>query len=79
MSNWMITAIFALGCVVVLYVGPRALASRTSHPLPPGPPGLPWIGNVIGINTGAPWITYAKWARTYGMLQHVQFHVIYSS
>jgi hypothetical protein len=79
MSDWTITVILALGCVVALYVGPRALGSRTSHPLLPGPPGLPWVGNVIRINTSAPWLTYAEWARTYGMLKRVQFHVIYST
>jgi hypothetical protein len=29
------------------------------------PSGLPWVGNVIGMNSGAPWVTYVEWARTY--------------
>lgn len=69
----------ALGCIVVAYTAKRAFASRTSYPLPPGPPGLPWVGNVIGIDAGAPWKTYAEWAQTYGGLQHVQFYIIYST
>lgn len=34
-------------------------------PLPPDPPGLPFIGNVIGFNTKVPWLTYAEWSNTY--------------
>ncbi|KAF8436532.1 cytochrome P450 [Boletus edulis BED1] len=59
---------FALGCLGVLYIWRRALRTRNPYPLPPGPPGLPWVGNVIGINQDAPWLTYAGWARTYGDL-----------
>ncbi|KAH0835878.1 cytochrome P450 [Lanmaoa asiatica] len=68
MSDWTTTGALALalGCVVVLDIGRRALVSQTSHALPPGPPGLPWVGNFFGIDATAPWKTYAKWARTYG-------------
>ncbi|KAI9453746.1 cytochrome P450 [Boletus coccyginus] len=41
----------------------------TSYPLPPGPPSLPWIGNVIGVNTSVPWVMYAEWARTYANIR----------
>ena len=64
------TAVVALGCIMIFYIARRALRYQHHHPLPPGPPGLPWIGNVIGINTSAPWVTYAEWARTYGRLQN---------
>ncbi|KAG9313615.1 cytochrome P450 [Chiua virens] len=57
----------ALGSIAVIYIGGRCLgSSRSSLPLPPGPPGVPWVGNVIGINTDAPWLTYREWAKTYG-------------
>ena len=71
MFLWMATGTLALLCIVVVYVGRRALGRRTAYPLPPGPPGLPWVGTIIGVNTNAPWLTYAEWARTYGSLQHV--------
>lgn len=77
MHDWTTTGALALGCVVFLYIGRRALGSRTSSLFPPGPPGLPWVGNVIGVNTDAPWLTYAEWARTYGKLQHVQLYVLH--
>ena len=79
MYDWPTAGTLALGCVAALYIGRRAFGSRTSHPLPPGPLGLPWVGNVIGLDTYAPWKTYAKWARTYGTLRHVLYCVIYST
>ncbi|KAG9313624.1 cytochrome P450 [Chiua virens] len=61
----------AFGCIVIIYMGGRCFrSSRSSLPLPPGPPGLPWVGNVIGINTKAPWLTYHQWAKTHGDLVH---------
>ena len=70
MIEWATTGALALGCFVALYIGRRvALGNRILHPLPPGPPGVPWVGNVIGIDTDAPWLTYAEWAKTYGSLQ----------
>ena len=78
MSDWTTTGALAIGSVAVLYLGRRVLGSRDTYPLPPGPPGLPWVGNVVGVDTDAPWKTYAEWAKTYGRLQHVQFHVLSS-
>lgn len=37
-----------------------------SHPLPPGPPPLPIIGNVLGISPEEPWASYTRWGKTYG-------------
>ncbi|KAG7087487.1 hypothetical protein E1B28_013449 [Marasmius oreades] len=49
----------------------RLLATRLRHtlPLPPGPKGLPVIGNVREVRAKRDkplWITYSDWARTYG-------------
>lgn len=78
MFDWTTTGTLALGCVAVLYIGQRALGNRVTYPFPPGPPGLPWVGNVIGVSRDAPWITYAEWARTYGRLRPVPIHVLHS-
>lgn len=59
----------ALACVVVLDIARRYLKSArpwSSYSLPPGPHGLPFIGNVVGVNPDAPWLTYAEWAKKYG-------------
>ncbi|KAH7906623.1 cytochrome P450, partial [Hygrophoropsis aurantiaca] len=38
----------------------------TNRSLPPGPPGLPLIGNVLSLDPAEPWKTYAKWGAKYG-------------
>ncbi|KAG2136036.1 cytochrome P450 [Suillus clintonianus] len=35
-------------------------------PLPPGPPPLPFVGNVVGIDTDHPWLAYSRWGNEYG-------------
>lgn len=70
MPDWTTASVLVLSSVLVLYLGRRlgALGRRTSHPLPPGPTGIPWVGNVIGVDASAPHLTYTEWAKTYGRL-----------
>ncbi|KAF9235573.1 cytochrome P450 [Melanogaster broomeanus] len=73
MSHWLAVCAIGFGCTVVLHIRLRYLKKQrhaTPYPLPPGPPGLPFIGNVVGINIDAPWLTYAEWAKTYGDIIH---------
>jgi hypothetical protein len=61
------TAAFA--CVVAVDAVRRRLKQArpfTPYPLPPGPPPLPIIGNIHGVNASAPWLTYAGWSKVYG-------------
>lgn len=37
-------------------------------PYPPGPKGLPLIGNIRDIPSRQEWLTYAKWSRDFGMV-----------
>lgn len=69
MLTWPTVYAATLGCVAVICIErylKNARSRSRPYPLPPGPPGLPWVGNVIGIDAGAPWLTYSKWAKTYG-------------
>lgn len=62
------TAAFA--CVVAGDAVRRRLKQTRScppYPLPPGPPPLPIIGNIYGVNASAPWLTYAEWSKVYGV------------
>ncbi len=59
--------VIALLLVIPFLIVYRRFARRAQH-LPPGPPGLPLIGNVRDIPSPQeyPWLTYHKWCREYG-------------
>nr|BAL05105.1 cytochrome P450 [Phanerodontia chrysosporium] len=55
--------------LAILFVFAIALpiySRRKRYRLPPGPRGLPIIGNILDIPAGREWLTYAKWSREYG-------------
>lgn len=43
----------------------RARRANRNFP-PPGPSGLPWVGNVFDIDVSQPWVTYQEWGNRYG-------------
>lgn len=43
------------------------LISRKTPSMPPGPRGLPLLGNVLNMPTTESWLVFAQWAKTYGM------------
>lgn len=46
---------------------------RARHRFPPGPRGLPIIGNIRDIPPMPTWVEYRKWTDTYGRLQqHIE-------
>ena len=51
-------------CLVAWYVARRS--KRGSYPLPPGPKGLPIIGNLLGMPTSDEWVTFGKWSKEFG-------------
>ena len=40
---------------------------RLKKYMPPGPPGLPWLGNVHQLGE-LPWYRFHEWKQRYGML-----------
>lgn len=39
---------------------------KQSTRLPPGPPGLPWLGNLFDIPSEREWVKYKEWSEQYG-------------
>ena len=41
--------------------------ARNLPPLPPGPKGIPILGNLFDMPTGKRWETFARWGEKWGM------------
>ncbi|KAG1845248.1 cytochrome P450 [Suillus tomentosus] len=70
------TLVLALALIAfVSFVVVQSLQKKRDtkkHPLPPGPPPLPFVGNVIGIDPDHPWLAYSRWATEYGEIVYTR-------
>lgn len=62
-----LSTVFSILVAIALFAS-CAAKRKSIRPLnfPPGPKGLPFFGSVLEINTSEPWLTFMKWAPTYG-------------
>ncbi|ETS76286.1 hypothetical protein PFICI_11673 [Pestalotiopsis fici W106-1] len=60
-----------LAVFVLLLVIRSRRPSRSSLPLPPGPPGVPLIGNVLQTPKETPWVHYYEWSKKYGPVMYL--------
>lgn len=69
--------LLALGATVVFtFVLSKVIAKKPSNtPLPPGPKGLPFIGNVADMPREHEWKKYAEWGRQFGMFKYFNLAV----
>ncbi|KIJ64047.1 hypothetical protein HYDPIDRAFT_112573 [Hydnomerulius pinastri MD-312] len=63
------TGLIGILAALLAVEGVRKIRRNANRPpLPPGPTPVPFIGNIIGMDVDAPYITYAEWAKMYGDL-----------
>ncbi|GJE84149.1 cytochrome P450 [Phanerochaete sordida] len=55
-----------LACFVLIGIALRVYSQRRRLRLPPGPKGLPILGNVFDIPPKHEWLAYERWGREYG-------------
>ncbi|KAH9831002.1 cytochrome P450 [Rhodofomes roseus] len=60
-----------LGCFFFAFVVYKLAYDRRGAPLPPGPRGLPVLGNALQVPTAFSWLKFTEWAKTYGDVIHV--------
>lgn len=58
--------LFYLSVLFLLFNYWRRLGRRSSLPYPPGPKGIPFIGNLRDLPSSHPWLHIANWKQTYG-------------
>lgn len=63
---WTYRSITAFG-VVFVFLAIFTYVRSPRRRLPPGPRGLPLLGNALDILQD-PWLTFGSWMKTYGML-----------
>ena len=60
-------------CLIVLaYFFLRNAATQSGSPLPPGPPAMPIIGNLLDMPRRSAWLAYKELSRRYGVSLNVQ-------
>ena len=53
--------------MISVWLAIRAIRGRADPPYPPGPKGLPILGNALDIDMNEPHLTYTEWGKTYGL------------
>ena len=64
-SSWAKYAALGMLLITALRFG-GLLPRRRKLPLPPGPPGLPLIGNALDVPAEESWWKYKEWSGQYG-------------
>ncbi|KAG9317635.1 cytochrome P450 [Chiua virens] len=55
-----------------LYFVNRIVTKKQLAPFPPGPKGLPLVGNIADMPSVKPWLTFTQWGQKYGDIAHAE-------
>jgi hypothetical protein len=58
---------YALIATVALYAAHTIRKVMRRRLMPPGPPGIPVLGNALQMPTTFPWLRFTEWKDLYGM------------
>lgn len=58
-NDWLLLTVFA-------YLLLRVVRRKTRLSSPPGPPGLPFVGNAYQIPSDRQWLKFDEWIKEYG-------------
>ncbi|KAG2077744.1 cytochrome P450 [Suillus decipiens] len=50
----------------------KQVFNRKNSAYPPGPPGLPLIGNILDMPHIKPWLIFTEWGKKYGHISHIE-------
>ncbi len=68
MFSSLVTLDIAIALAGLVFVWRLFRLSTRDPPLPPGPKGIPLIGNLLDLPSEKEWLTFAKWGEKYGLL-----------
>ena len=57
--------------LVILAIVHAVSTYRVRLKMPPGPLGIPILGNIFQVPNSMPWFKFTEWKRKYGMFQHL--------
>ncbi|KAG2138517.1 cytochrome P450, partial [Suillus clintonianus] len=66
-----VTLLYLCLAGVGVYLLKQVSAKKNRALYPPGPPGLPLIGNIQDLPHVKPWLTFAEWGKKYGDITHI--------
>ncbi len=73
MGNFLTTLAIAISLFSLAFAYRLLFTTRGSAPFPPGPKGLPFIGNILDMPSEKEWHTFTRWGEKYGTVTRSLF------